>query len=326
MNAGKALLSEQDQQGVKVGARIQNLEKLWFIADAPLFMDNTLVARLYDAIFRPEFEVASRTEGGAGTRSAELAGEIGASKEASIPTFVKLSAAAKLGGKLGATASTSQSVTETAVRSGERKQEELLNLYAYSYPERLFFVDPSLETLHDLNGKLFTWDQADAVLDIPGVRPLVVFELGKGANIIPMFGELTSGEDVDLYKRFLEAIPHDSARRVPTYPSRKLQDYAARAKEYWTEFFNVFDSQIAMQVIEKATRDGGRFDWLDYRLIAIKDDETPIPLHLHVVGRGEYPSGTFAYQLVRRGANYGVRIVGTLKKGGDINVLSLYER
>ena len=35
---------------------------------------------------------------------------------------------------------------------------------------------------------------------------------------------------------------------------------------------------------------------------------------------------TFAYQLVRRGSRYGVRVIGTLKRGQDINVLAIYER
>jgi hypothetical protein len=324
-----ALLSNEDRREMMVNDRIRNLNKLWFVADAPLFVDARLVDQLYDAIFRPEFEVASRTQGHTDGHSEELASEISVAKDISIPTFVKLSATGKIGGKLTSNVGDNRAVTEIAVQSSERKQEQLLNLYVYSYPDRLFFADSSLDKLQDLSGNSLSWNEVDAKLDTPGVRPIIIFDLHDGARIIPMFGELTSGEDVDLYRRFLAEIPHDNARKVPTYPSKRKSsqaEYEMLANEYWSAFFDVFDSQVAMQTIEKSTREGGRFDWIDYRLVQVKPGGTSIPVHLHVVGRGSYPSGTFAYQLVRRGETHGVRIVGTLKKGGDVNVLSIYER
>jgi hypothetical protein len=36
--------------------------------------------------------------------------------------------------------------------------------------------------------------------------------------------------------------------------------------------------------------------------------------------------GTFAYAFVNRSSNNGVRLVRSLKSGGDINVLAIYER
>ena len=36
--------------------------------------------------------------------------------------------------------------------------------------------------------------------------------------------------------------------------------------------------------------------------------------------------GTFAHAFVRRADGNGVRIVGTLKTGGDVNVLAIFER
>lgn len=59
VNWGEQLLIQRRNE--KVGQRIENLRDYWFLADAPLFIDAPQVERLYDAIFRPEFEVASRT-------------------------------------------------------------------------------------------------------------------------------------------------------------------------------------------------------------------------------------------------------------------------
>ncbi len=49
-------------------------------------------------------------------------------------------------------------------------------------------------------------------------------------------------------------------------------------------------------------------------------------LHLHVVAHGDYDTGVFAYNLVRRGERYGMRIVGSLKSQPALNVLALYEK
>ncbi|MEX3639184.1 hypothetical protein [Paraburkholderia sp. BR14320] len=325
-NTGNSLLSESDQHSNELRNRINNLNNLWFIADSPLFIDAKAVGRLYDTIFQPEFEIASRTQGVGGTKATQLSAEISGAGEASIPTFVKMSATAKTGTTLSAGSNTSKSVTEVAVRSAERMQEALINLYVYSYPDRIFFVDNELIQLRDLEGKTYSWQEIEAKLDIPGIRPLIVLELGKGTKLMPMFGELVSGQDIDLYHRFLDAIPHDESRTVPTYPSKNAANYALTSKEYWSAFWAVFNSQKAMRVIEESTRAGGRFEWIDYRLVGFEPDKNPIPLHLHVSPRGEYSTGTFAYQFVRRGESHGLRMVGTLKKGADINILSVYER
>ncbi len=49
-------------------------------------------------------------------------------------------------------------------------------------------------------------------------------------------------------------------------------------------------------------------------------------IHLHVEPRLEYNTGTFAYRLVRQSFTRGIRIVGTLKDGPNINVLAIYEK
>ena len=44
-----------------------------------------------------------------------------------------------------------------------------------------------------------------------------------------------------------------------------------------------------------------------------------------MVAHGDYDTGVFAYNLVRRGERYGLRIVGSLKSQPSLNVLAIYE-
>ena len=49
-------------------------------------------------------------------------------------------------------------------------------------------------------------------------------------------------------------------------------------------------------------------------------------MHLHLVARRGYFTGELAYMAVRRAMGHGLRVIGTLKDGPDINVLALYEK
>lgn len=317
---GQQLLRERDESVIQ---RIQNLREYWFLADAPLFIDGAQVTGLYDAIFRPEFEVASRTRSKTDTKAEELSAEITAGTEVSVPTIFKVSAAGKGGSKLGTTTSGVDSLTETAVLSPERRLERLVNLYAYSYPHRIYRTDSQCISLTDLAGKSLNWGDVTATLNEPGIRPLIFFDLDKGARFIPMFAELNTGGRVELYKDFIASVSKNNA--VPEYPKRGSANYQEEKRTHWKALWTAFDSQLALETIENATKNGGRIDWIDFRIIAFKEG-VPVPIHLHLSPRGQFPMGTFAYQLVRRGENHGVRLLGTLKKGEDVNVLAIYER
>jgi hypothetical protein len=44
------------------------------------------------------------------------------------------------------------------------------------------------------------------------------------------------------------------------------------------------------------------------------------------VAHGDYDTGVFAYNFVKRGFSHGLRLVGTLKAGTDVNVLAIFEK
>ncbi len=78
-----------------------------------------------------------------------------------------------------------------------------------------------------------------------------------------------------------------------------------------------------MTTVERVIADGGRTRWIDYRVPVTPDGTT---VHLHVCGREQYDTGTFAYNLIKRGYKHGLRLVGTLKSEPDVNVLAIFDR
>jgi hypothetical protein len=48
--------------------------------------------------------------------------------------------------------------------------------------------------------------------------------------------------------------------------------------------------------------------------------------HLDVSARGDYDTGIFAYNFIRGGERYGLRIVCRLKSQPALNVLAAYEK
>lgn len=307
-----------------ISERLKRLNSLFFLADAPEFIDGALVSRLYETICQPEFEVASRSIGVTNTRASELSAEIAAGAEVAVPAMFKLQASSKAGMKDSSSAAGTAQIVQTAIYSPERRLEDLLNLYVYSYPHRVFWIDGDLVTARDFNGAVLGWPELEAVLDENDLRPLVVFDLQPGAKLIPMFGELVGGKPVPLSKNLLAAV--DPSGRVPKYPTSGSADYEQRSKEYWTALSGVFDSDKAMNEVELATKDGGRLEWIDFRTVGIKPDGQPEPIHLHLSPCGKYSSGTFGYQFIRRAEKYGLRIIGRLKKGSDVDVLAFYQR
>lgn len=329
-NLGKHIVGKT-RLPYSLDTKISALSQFWFLADSPLYIDDLLVSKLFDAIFRPEFEASSRTVTGSRSESTEDVLEAVLAAEASVPTIFKLAGTGKTAFKRSALITKSEAHLELAVKSAERRLERLLTLYAYSYPDRVLWVKPNLLTLSDLQEPQIeqTWDRIEQLLDVPKPRPLIVFELEKGTKLLPMFAERTTGQPIELYDKYLDELKTvDPAKRklAPIYPSDG--ESQKKQQEYWRFFDEVFDSRLAMRAVEGAGRikEEARIEWIDYRLFGHEKNGKVVPIHLHLIPRGNYPAGTFAYQFIRRGFKYGLKIVGTLKKGYDINVLAIYER
>ena len=117
-----------------------------------------------------------------------------------VPTIFKISATGKTAAKRSASMTSSEAHLEQAIKSTERRLERLLTLYAYSYSDRVLWVEPTLLTLSDLRTPQIEqgWDRVEQLLDTPGIRPLIVFDLLEGTKLLPMFGECTNGHPIKL--------------------------------------------------------------------------------------------------------------------------------
>ncbi len=172
-------------------------------------------------------------------------------------------------------------------------------------------------------GQKVYWNDLDNKLNENAIRPFVVLDLEKGSRVIPMAAESDKGGEMEIYKALTTAID-PTQNLIPTYPVDGTPNYKDLSDDYWIKLSDAFDSLQAMIVVEASTKTGGKLDWIDYRLIGFTGTEV-IRWHLHLSPRGDYPTGTFAYQIIRRAWKYGIRILGTLKKGHDINVIAIYD-
>jgi hypothetical protein len=120
-------------------------------------------------------------------------------------------------------------------------------------------------------------------------------------------------------------IEASNGERPPKYPegAGSTPEGMAKYQDYWKWFDKNFSAVRAMEVVEKASSANGRIRWIDYRVPLTADGHT---LHLHIVPAGAYDTGVFAYNFIKRGLTHGLRLVGTMKSGPDMNVLAIYEK
>ena len=87
------------------------------------------------------------------------------------------------------------------------------------------------------------------------------------------------------------------------YPESTATDTGRRQRDaYWDWFADHWNTDKAVQVVEDVIGTGGRPHWIAYRMI-LGGGST---LHLDVSARGDYDTGVFAYNFIRRGERYGL--------------------
>ena len=192
-------------------------------------------------------------------------------------------------------------VTLYPISTPHRQLEQLTVFYLLQQPQRLVAGG---------RDSPLTWQEAAVSTDLP--RALAFVDLPKETKFIPMAAEFANGKFVTFYDK----LTASNGERPPKF------DFT-RAREYWAWFSKNFDAGQSIEVIEKASTEHGRIEWIDYRVPLNDAVDT---MHLHIEAAGQYNTGTFAYRLVRRTLGHGVRMVGTLKDGPDFNVLALYEK
>lgn len=305
-------------------AKLENSPLTW-LADAPLFLDADQVTAFYDAIIRPEFEsgviTLSRSE--AEGKKSSFEGGVGA--EVTLSALVKkifpfLDAKASISGKGRREKSASETASDAIeLREISTPQRQLIQLalhYVADLPERL--VLPR-------NGAEQAWANDDYARMLP--RALVFVELPANTIIIPAAAELNEGRVITFFDKLIPALSSKNQTIPRDFPADTEGSEAERANwraEYWRWYTDNFDSHKAMSVVESAIFESrGRVRWIDFRVFPAGGLPT---VQLHMAGREQYDTGVFAYNFIRRGYRHGLRVIGTLKSGPDLNVLAVFER
>lgn len=307
---------------------LRAIDRLNWLLDAPLFVDELLVDRLYDAVVRPQFEVQSREVGHIReeARKALFGGEASADYQFGLSFLTgKLKASGKVKGERERSRknSNSLSVVESPVTTPGRRLEEIAAVYISECPERVILLDSNgVSTKFD--GTELPLRELEKAADNPP-RTLIFIEVAPSTPIMPVACELESGRMKLLFQDYT-SIAFKDQNDAPTYPSDQESTPETRAK-YWKALAEVFCSRKAMEIVEasgavNADSPFERLAWIDFRL-PFGDSHT---VHLHCVPDGRYHTGVFGYNFVRRGYKQGVRLIGTLKAGLDINVLAVFDR
>lgn len=303
------------------------LRRLWWLADSPLFIDDQLVAGFYDAVVRPEFELQGKTIGEINEKTHSLLIAGGAEAELGLPSFLSfLGPRVTVDGKLERTTERSKQSSDEyewrAVKTAGRSLEELIAVYVADqrFHDRLLLLECPATTIKTLSGGTIDFaDFSDANDSFP--RALVFVDVQPGAAIIPTMCEFAGGGFEPLYEQLIAKL-WTSATGRPSYPSESSPTASDERRAYWKAINERYASRAAMEVLENAMKDGRKLEWIDFRLPLNSGGDT---LHLHVCPRGQYSAGTFGYNFIRRGNRKGVRIVGSLKRGPDLNVLAIFE-
>jgi hypothetical protein len=285
---------------------------LW-VKDAPLFIDDQGLARFYDAVVRPAFKENTPlklkiSESDKNDLEAKLGikGKFGLSSWLSSILGAELEVSGEGANKKSKTKSTDKEITLEPISTPQRQLDQLLAFYVFNQPSRLL--------IGDLASPL-EWNKRGASTAVP--RALALIDLPPKAKIIPMAAEFENGKVVKLFEQLLGP----NGEHPPPF-IHETKD------QYWEWFAKNFDTVRAVEEIEKASGENGKIEWIDFRVPLNEAPDSPNvkTMHLHLVARRLYYTGELAYMAVRRAMSHGLRVVGTLKDGPDLNVLALYEK
>lgn len=295
-------------------------EELLWLLDAPLFIDAMQVEAFYDAVLRPDY--AGDTVVLSDSVSTDASFEGGLTVGAGIPWFGKGELEART--SLGRCREHERAGTVRVVSNAYRHLLALAMHYAGSKPGRLVLAHP-----HAAGGSIKTAARTAVDLTDPAFvtqtpRALVFLDLLPGTKFMPTAIELEDGRVRTLFGELAAAQQEAEQEAPPEYP--KPGAPPEKRDKYWQWYATYFKDREALRVVEAAVAEK-RISWIDFRVPLGTDPEKSGPfLHLHIVARGVYDTGVFAYNFIARGYKHGVRIVGTLKSEPDLNVLAIFDR
>ena len=285
---------------------------LSWLADSPLFIDSRQVGAFYDAVVGPAFRTVELQVSAGKNQQLEksAAGRLNAGLSSLFP-WLKIGADVETGRAATRGTQDSQSITLQPIDSAARQLVQLSLHYVVNQPTRICVVSQDTQ----LPGN-------DAIAASP--RMLAFMDVPPGTMFLPQAAELNDGRVVTFFNPLAEKLQRHGGTLPVSYPDNTTTDTGrAQRDAYWNWFADHWNADKAVTVVEEVVGTGGRPRWIAYRMSFPAGTMT---LHLDVSARGDYDTGVFAYNFIRRGERYGLRIVGSLKSQPALNVLAAYDK
>jgi hypothetical protein len=290
---------------------VSNAPDLSWLADAPMFIDSQQIDAFYDAVVGPAFKAVQMEVSAGQTEQLERSagGSLNAGLSALFP-WLKIDAGVEAQRTRTRGRQEGQSIVLRPIERSARRLVQLSLHYLVNQQDRICVVTRGAEIPRD--GDISASPRMIAFIDVP-----------PGTRFLPQAAELNDGRVVTFFAPLIEKLQRDGGTLPTTYPKSTTTDEGRRERDaHWKWYSDHWNVDKAVQVIEEVIGDGGRPRWIDYQMTF----STGEVLHLHVVAHGDYDTGVFAYNLIRRGERYGLRIVGSLKSKPALNVLAIYEK
>lgn len=179
----------------------------------------------------------------------------------------------------------------------QRKLFHILQLYDELFPDCVIpFTNYASENLSD-SIDCSTSPRQLVHLDLPGKD-----ECGdrRKTKFIPTAAEFESGHIEVLFEQF-----------------------NAKEDESWETVADKTDVNFVIAIIEEQVEKEGPIRWIDFRLPVSGCGGS---IHLHCTPDTKYDVSTFAYNFVKQGFKHGAKVIGTLNRGPDVNVLAVYNK
>lgn len=284
---------------------------LSWLADAPVFIDGQQIGAFYDAVVGREFRAVQLqlSAGQAEQLERSAGGSVNAGSSA-LFSWLKFDAGAEVRRTRSRSRQEGQSVVLEPVESPWMRLVQLTLHYMGNQPHRIRVVTRGTEVPGD-----------EDISASP--RMLAFIDVPPETMNLPQAAELDGGRVVTFFSALTEKLRQDRGSHPATYPAAVTTDEGKRQRDaHWKWYADHWNTDEVVKVVEEVIGGGGRPRWIDYRMTFATGED----LNLHVDAHGDYDTGVFAYNLIRRGWRFGLRIVSSLKSQPALNVLAIYEK